>query len=315
MNGIPVIAVVGPTASGKTSLSIKIAKYKNGEIISADSMQIYKNMSIASAAPTAEEKGSIKHHMFEFLPQNARFTVAQYVDMARDNINAVCSSGKLPIIVGGTGLYVDSLLNNISFKTEETEDTERVRRKLKTQYETLGGEKMLKMLGEFDPETAKKLHANDKKRILRAFEVYKIHNKTLTQLNIESKKTPSPYNVLFIGLRFVDREILYDRINKRVDIMLENGLLEEARKAYYNSMNSPYYSTAFQAIGHKEFFDYFNGTDSLENCVERLKMSTRRYAKRQMTWFNRNSEIHWIDVDLCDDTFIVAKNIIDECKF
>lgn len=311
MKKIPVIAIVGPTASGKTDLSVKVAKYVNGEIISADSMQVYKEMSIASAAPTDEEKCGIKHHLFEFLSPIERFTVADYVDLAHKCINEVVARGKTPVIVGGTGLYVDSLLNNIKFNEESPEITETVRNELMAQFDLLGGEKMLEMLAKIDPDTANKLHSNDKKRIVRALEVYKIHNKTQTELNKDSKKHSSPYEVLYIGIMYSNRDLLYERINKRVDLMVENGILEEAKKTYERSIDSPYYSTAFQALGHKEFYDYFNGHSSLEECIESLKRSTRRYAKRQMTWFNKNENIHWIKADETESVFEDAKKIID----
>lgn len=311
MENRPIIAVVGPTASGKTALSVEIAKYVGGEIISADSMQIYKEMSIASAAPTEEEKQGIKHHLFEFLSPLQRFTVADYVVKAKECINEVMKKGKTPVLVGGTGLYVDSLFKNIEFSNEDSEHIRKIREQLMAEFELIGGEKMLERLMEIDPKTANKLHANDKKRIIRALEIFKIHNKTKSELDEESLKNPSPYKVVYIGIKYDNRDILYERINKRVDLMLENGLLDEARKTYKQNLQTPYYSTAFQAIGHKEFYDYFNGNKELSQCVENLKMSTRRYAKRQLTWFNRNEDIFWVYPDKDEFVFEKVKAYID----
>lgn len=314
MEKIPVIAVVGPTASGKTELSVKIAEYVNGEVVSADSMQIYKGMSIASAAPTEQEKNGIPHYLFEFLEPTERFTVADYVEKAGAFLNKIFKKGKIPVIVGGTGLYIDSLLKNIKFSEENSQRTENIRLELLNEYDRLGGEEMLNKLKEIDPCSANKLHANDKKRIVRALEIYEIHGKTKTELDKESLKGSPLYNVIYIGIKYKDRNILYERINKRVDLMLENGLLNEAEKTYNLITGTPYYSTGFQAIGHKEFYDYFNGNKSLEECVENLKMSTRRYAKRQLTWFNKNENIFWIYPDTEKDVFAKAKMYIDSLK-
>lgn len=289
-NKIPIVAVVGPTASGKTALSIEIAKHFGGEIIGADSMQIYKNMSIASAAPAAEEKGDIPHHLFEFLDPSESFSVAEYVTLADKKAREITSRGKLPILVGGTGLYVDSFLGNLKFSAEE--NTAEVREKLEKEAENLGTAALLERLREIDPEAAAKLHENDKKRIIRALEVYSIHGITPTEMNLRSKAEPSPYKSIYIGATYKDRELLYSRIEKRVGIMLENGLLEEAENSYKTLGN-----TAVQAIGHKEFYPYFDGEISKDEAIESLIRSTRRYAKRQLTWFRRNENINWIYMD------------------
>lgn len=300
---IPVIVVVGPTASGKTSLGIEIAKKYNGEIVSADSMQIYKGFPIASAAPTKEEKAQVVHHLVEFLEPNVKFSVADYVKLAKEKIEEVYSCGKIPVIVGGTGLYVSSILNGISFIEQKTD--EKIREALEEEYDKFGGEEMLKKLSAFDPETANRLSAGDKRRIIRAFEVYKTTGITVTKQNELSMATESPYEPLVIGITYKDREKLYERINKRVDIMLENGLLEEAKGFADKGI------TAAQAIGHKEFFPYFRGEISLNEAVETLKRETRRYAKRQLTWFRRDERINWIYADE-DDIVKNAMMIIEE---
>lgn len=315
MKKIPVIAIVGPTASGKTSLSVEIAKRFSGEIVCADSMQIYKGMMVASAVPTNEEKQGIPHHLFEFLSPLRRFTVADYVNVAKPIIKDIYSRGKIPVVVGGTGLYIDSLFKNITFTCESDTQADKIRVQLENEYDSGKAEQMLKRLEEIDPKTASRLHTNDKKRIIRALQVYLLHNKTMSQLNEESLREPSPFNVTYIGLRFSDRQKLYERINKRVDIMVRNGLIAEAESTFNLVKDSPYYNTAFQAIGHKELYPYFSSIDNLEDCIEKLKQSTRRYAKRQMTWFNRNKDINWIDCDLSDSVFDSAIEILKNKEF
>ncbi len=291
MRQIPVLAVVGPTASGKTALSIHLAKQLDGEIISADSMQIYQGMDIASAKPTQAEMQGIPHHMMSVVPTDCMYSVADFVDAAGKCIRAVSSRGKLPILVGGTGLYIDNLLENTQFIEVPTDFDLRAR--LEALYDSIGGEEMLCRLSQFDPDSAERLHPNNKKRILRAFEVYELTGQTLTEASAASKSVPSPYKPLYIGLRFQDRAVLYDRIDRRVDEMLEAGLLEEAKLFLKTST-----STAAQAIGYKELRPYFDGELPLENAVENLKRATRNYAKRQITWFKRNPQIHWLDCDV-----------------
>jgi tRNA dimethylallyltransferase len=299
---IPVIAIVGPTASGKTALGISVAKFLDGEVVSADSMQIYKGLEIASAAPTKAETDGVPHHLIGFAEPSNKFSVAEYIKLAKGTIEDINSRGKTPIIVGGTGLYVDSLLGGVEFPAEENLET---REKLVAEAEQNGMEYMLNRLKEKDPDTAKKLHVNDKKRIIRALEVIEIHGKTMTELKYESKQNGSPYNVTWIGLDFSDRGILYDRIDRRVDLMLENGLLSEAEKSFKEGLGN----TAVQAIGHKEFYPYFKGETSLEEAVETLKSNTRHYAKRQLTWFRRNKELNVIFADK-QDTVTRAKEIL-----
>lgn len=291
MEKIPLLVIVGPTASGKTALSVECAVEFDGEIVSADSMQIYKGMSVATAKPTIEEMKGIKHHLIDFLDFNEKYSVANYVEDASEAIERIYINGKLPVLVGGTGLYVDSLVNNIKFVEVETDYS--LRKELTEKIEKIGAEKMLEELSEFDSLTAEKLHPNNKKRIIRAFEVYKLTGKTMSELEAESKSVPSPYKPIFIGISFRNRDKLYERINNRVDIMLENGLLEEAREYYDLSKDV----TSSQAIGYKELKPYFDGEISLEAAVENLKLSTRHYAKRQLTWFNKNSRIKWFYFD------------------
>lgn len=302
MQNIPVLAVVGPTASGKTALAVELAKRLGGEIVSADSMQIYKGMDIASAKPTEAEKQGIPHHMMDFLPPETPYSVAEYVKAARACILEIYKRQKLPILVGGTGLYVDSLLTGTQFIETETDFDLRAR--LETEFDALGGEKMLEKLAAFDRDTAARLHPNNRKRIIRAFEVYTLTGKTMTEALAASREKPSPFAPRYIGIAYENREVLYDRINRRVDEMLENGLLAEARAFFQGTPD-----TAAQAIGYKELKPYLDGVLSLDEAVENLKRATRNYAKRQITWFKRNPQIHWIYADTCSKQALLAQAI------
>lgn len=301
-----IICVVGPTASGKTGLGIELAKCFDGEVISADSMQIYRDMHIASAAPDNSETQGIPHHLVEFLPYGSSYTVADYVKAAREKIEEIASRGKIPIVVGGTGLYINSLVNNVEFVEQETDL--KLRERITEEFDRIGGEQMLVRLREIDALAAEKLHANDKRRIIRAFEIYESTGNTKSFNDEQSIKNESPYDAILIGITYRDREKLYERINLRVDIMLENGLLKEAKTAYDKNLGGG----AIQAIGHKEFFDYFNGEISLSEAVENLKRSTRRYAKRQLTWFNKDTRINWIYKDETENAADVAISIVKE---
>ena len=300
-----VIYIVGPTASGKTGLSVELAKSLDVQVVSADSMQIYKGMSIASAAPTKEEMQGVPHHLVEFVDFGESFTVAQYVKCAREKINEIILCGKTPLVVGGTGLYINSLADNIEFAECETDLS--LREKLEAQFDETGAEGMLEKLAEFDPQSAKRLHPNNRRRIIRAFEVYELTGVTLSEQNVLSRQNESNYENIMIGITYKDRQKLYDRINKRVDLMLENGLLDEAHKAFLTGV---YGSGATQAIGHKEFFPYFKGEISLEEATESLKQATRRYAKRQLTWFRRDERINWIYADEDEDMLLSAIKIV-----
>ena len=305
MSGIKTVFIVGPTASGKTDLGIKLAKRLDGEIVSADSMQIYKNISIASAVPSEEARDGIKHYLLEFLEPECGFSVADYVGLARNAVKGINSIGKLPIVVGGTGLYINSLADNIAF-TDEPENSA-VREELSKRFCEVGGEKMLAKLAEIDPRAAERLHPSDKKRIIRAFEVYHLTGKTITEQKEISRTGDKIIDPCIIGITYRDREKLYERINRRVDIMLEKGLEQEARQAYQRACGG-----AFQAIGHKELFGYFKGDCSLGEAAESLKMQTRRYAKRQLTWFNKDKRIHWLYADEEKDMPAAAVKTVKE---
>ncbi len=290
MNRIPVVAVVGPTASGKSDLAVEICLRFNGEAVSADSMQIYKGLDISTAKPTEEEKKGIPHHMMDFLDNTESFSVAEYQKMAGECIKDIHSRGKLPVIVGGTGLYIDTLLNNIQLKEDSFDEA--LREKLLERVEKEGVENLLDELRGIDPEYAEKMHPNNVKRIVRALEVWYSSGVTMTK-QIEDSHAESPYDVCFIGLDAEDRDFLYERINRRVGIMLRNGLEAEARD-YLSQENM---ATSSQAIGCKELKPYFDGEITLAEAADNLRQATRRYAKRQLTWFRRHKEINWIMID------------------
>lgn len=287
---IPLIGVVGPTASGKTALGAALAKHFGGEVVSADSMQIYQTMDIASAKPTAEEMMGVPHHLVDFLPPDRPFSLAQYLQAARAVIADIDGRGKLPVLVGGTGLYVQSLVDNITL-SDSGEDPA-LRAELLALAEREGNAALLSILRELDPKTAAALHENNRTRIIRAIEVTKTTGIPFSQHLAASRREKSPYNVCLIGLTCRNRQALYDRIDKRVDRMMAAGLLEEAREALGGGQK-----TAAQAIGHKELAPYLLGEESLEVCVARLKQATRHYAKRQLTWFRRDPRIQWIYLD------------------
>ena len=285
-----VVVVLGPTASGKTSLGIEIAEKFGGEIVSADSMQIYEKMDIATAKPTADELSRVKHHLIGFVPMGEKFSVAKYKEKAMEAIDDILSRGKLPIVVGGTGFYIDTLVKNTEFLDYEESD---IREKLEERCNSEGIETLYSELKSIDPKTAERLHLNDTKRIIRALEVYYSTGKTITEQDEASHLNESKYRWCLIGLRAQDRQYLYDRINLRVDIMLDEGLIEETR----NFFDCEASATAAQAIGYKELKPYIDSLTTLSEAVEKLKMESRRYAKRQLTWFRRNPEIHWLDID------------------
>ncbi len=283
--------MVGPTASGKTALAVNICKALDGEAVSCDSMQIYKGMDIATAAPTAEEMQGIKHHLIGFADTDELYSVASYCKAAREAISDIYSRGKMPVLVGGTGQYYSSVADNLEFFEEET-DFE-YREFLRRRAETEGASVLLRELEEIDPESAASLHENNLGRVIRALEIYHTTGKTKTMQNELSRRNPSPYSLTAIGLDARDRQFLYDRINRRVDMMTENGLIEEAR-AFFEKNNG---RTAVQAIGYKELKPYFDGEASLDDCIENLKMQTRHYAKRQLTWFRRDERIKFLYID------------------
>lgn len=288
------IVVVGATASGKTALGVHIAKKFNGEVISADSMQIYKGMNIATAKPDVNEMNGIKHHLIDFLDITENYSVSNYCEDARKAFNIIADSGKLPVIVGGTGLYIDSFLSNTQFLDNASSSV--VKAQLQKEYEEYGIDKLYKELCEIDPAAASNIHPNNTVRVLRALEIYRSTGKTLTQQNEESHNIESDIEPLYIGIGYSDREKLYERINLRVDLMLEKGLLEEAKEFYEQNPSK----TAVNAIGYKELKPCLDGVLPLDVCVENLKRETRRYAKRQITWFKRNKAINFLYADLVE---------------
>lgn len=284
-----IICVVGPTASGKTALSVALAKALGGEVISADSMQLYRGMDVGTAKVTPEEMDGIPHHMIDVADPWESFSAARYVEMADPILRDILRRGKTAIIAGGTGLYVDALIAGRTFAPYP--ETGR-RQALEQEAEELGMEHMLSRLKAVDPDSAARLHLADRKRIIRALEVYEETGKTITQHNLETKALPDSYQPVWIGLTYEPRQQLYNRIDLRVDKMLEQGLLEEIRGLL--DRGTPRECTAMQAIGYKEFLPVLDGTMPLETAVEQVKQGSRRYAKRQLTWFRRNSKVHWI---------------------
>ncbi|MBE6848879.1 MAG: tRNA (adenosine(37)-N6)-dimethylallyltransferase MiaA [Ruminococcus sp.] len=283
-----VIAVVGPTASGKTALGIALAKRLNGEIISADSMQIYQGMDIATAKPTAEEMQEIPHHLIGILPRNQAFSAAEYVTLAREKISEITARGKLPILVGGTGLYVDSLLSGMQF-SQEGNDAQ-LRETLCARAQSEGKEALHAQLAALDPEAAQSIHPNNVVRVVRALEVCLSSGRRFSELKAENAAHPSPYDAVRIGLDYAERAVLYDRIDRRVLRMVEQGLVEEA----YAVWKTGEMQTAANAIGYKELIPFFENQAALPDCIARIQQETRRYAKRQLTWFRRNHQISWL---------------------
>lgn len=284
-----VIVICGPTASGKTALSIELAKKIDGEIISADSMQIYRDMDIGTAKPDDEEKQGIKHYLMDYISPEQRYSVAQFKKDATEAIEEILSKGKTPIIVGGTGLYINSLIYGIEYK--EIEIDEEYRKKLEKIIEEQGLEVLYEKANKIDSEAMKKISPTDKKRIMRVLEIYKATGKTKTEQDEESRKNGVQYEYEMFVLN-MDREKLYERINRRVDIMIEKGLIQEVEnlEKKYNK-----FPTAMQGLGYKEVVDYKEGKYTKEEMIEKIKMESRRYAKRQLTWFRKNKEAIWLD--------------------
>lgn len=301
-----VIVICGPTASGKTALSIELAKKINGEIISADSMQIYKEMDIGTAKPTKEEMQGIQHYLLDYVSPEERYSVAQYKQDAKNAIKEILAKGKTPIIVGGTGLYIDSLIYEIEYKDIKLDED--YRKQLEKIVEEQGLEKLYNKALEIDSIAMEKISKNDKKRIMRILEIYKATGKTKTEQEIESRKKPIEYDYKVFALNW-DREILYERINKRVDIMIEQGLIDEVKKIIDKYKKIP---TAMQGLGYKEVVDYINSIYTKEEVIEKIKMETRRYAKRQLTWFRKNKQTIWLNgkEDIERNMDIILKEIV-----
>ena len=285
-----VIVIVGPTASGKTALSIELAKKINGEIVSCDSMQIYKDMNIGSAKPTNEEMQGIKHYLIDVARPDERFSVADYKKQAEAAIEDIISKGKMPIVIGGTGLYADSLIYGIDYP--EIVFDEEYRNRLEEKAKTNEGLKELyNMAKKIDEKAIAKISENDRKRIIRILEIYQQTGKTKTELEIESRKNDVKYDYKVFAIN-MDRNILYDRINKRVDLMIENGLIDEVKSLLKKYKDFP---TAMQGLGYKEVVQYLNNELTKDEMIEKIKQETRRYAKRQLTWFRKNKETIWLD--------------------
>jgi len=284
-----IICIAGPTASGKTALAVALAKAFNGEVVSCDSMQIYKRMDIGTAKPTMEEMDGIPHHMINVAEPDEDFSVSRYCEMAAPILDDIIARGKTAIIAGGTGLYMDSLIKGNDFAPFPSTG---MREKLEAQADREGMEAMLQLLQSIDPDAAAKLHLSDRKRIIRALEVYYETGETITAHNLKTQAIPPRYNPLWLGLDFEDRAELYRRIDLRVGIMLEQGLVKEIQDLL--SSGIPEKCTAMQAIGYKEFVAALDGQCSIEEAADEVRKSSRHYAKRQLTWFRRNKNIHWL---------------------
>ncbi|MCH5197420.1 MAG: tRNA (adenosine(37)-N6)-dimethylallyltransferase MiaA [Oscillospiraceae bacterium] len=307
MEKIPVLAVVGPTASGKTSLAVMLAEKYNGEVISADSMQIYSGMDIATAKPSAEEMRSVRHHLIGHISSAEKYSAARFSEEAALAARDITGRGKRVIIAGGTGLYVDSFLSGLDFPEEKA--SFEIRQELIRRLNAEGIESLYEELKKIDPETALNTHINNEKRVLRSLEIYYNSGEKPSVVRLLAKKNESRYESVYIGLFFENREVLYDRINRRVEIMLQNGLLDEAERFFSLKASE----TAVQAIGYKELKPYFDGEIPLDEAKENLKRATRRYAKRQLTWFNKNPDINRINRDNMsdDEVFSAACEITD----
>lgn len=307
----PLIVLTGPTAVGKTALSVKLAKAVNGEIISADSMQVYKGMDIGSAKISKEEMEGIPHHLIDVLDPSEEFNIVKFKELSLKAMEEIYAKGKIPIIAGGTGFYIQSVLYDIAFENNEDERTYR------NELENIAKEpdgtlKLFQMLKECDPKSAEIIHQNNVKRVIRALEFFKETGLPISEHNEEQKQNESPYNFCYFVLND-DRDKLYENIEKRVDIMLENGLLDEVKtlheKGYTKDMVS------MQGLGYKEILEYFNGEISLERAVYLIKRDTRHFAKRQLTWFRREKEISWVNKqDFSYDEEKILKHILDKLK-
>ena len=285
-----VLCVVGPTATGKTKMGVALARRFNGEVVSVDSMQLYRGMEIGTAAPTSEETEGIPHHMVGVAAPTENWSVAKYVAEADKCVQDILSRGKLPVLVGGTGLYLDSLIRGIAFAAGEQGGEMRLQ--LQRRMASEGAEALLAELRTIDPQAAEKLHLKDEKRIIRALEVYYETGRTITAHDAETKLHPPRYDALYIGLDFEDRDDLRARIDKRVDVMVEQGLLEEVNSLLASDLGRR--ATAWQAIGYKQFLAVADGTATVEEAVEEVKLRSRQYAKRQLTWLRRNDNIFWV---------------------
>ena len=287
MNSI--ICIAGPTASGKTALAVALAKELHGEVVSCDSMYVYRRMNIGTAKPSHEEMEGIVHHMIDVADPDEDFSVSKYCEMAAPIVDDIVARGKTAIIAGGTGLYMDSLIRGNAFAPFPSTG---MRKKLEAQADEQGMDAILDLLRSIDPDAAARLHLSDRKRIIRALEVYYETGQTITAHNLKTQAIPPRYTPLWLGLDFADRTELYRRIDLRVEIMLQQGLIEEIRQLLASGI--PQKCTAMQAIGYKEFVTALDGQCTIEEAAEEVRKSSRHYAKRQLTWFRRNKNIHWL---------------------
>lgn len=285
----PIICIAGPTASGKTALAVAMAKMLNGEVVSCDSMQIYKGMDIGTAKPTREEMDGIPHHMLDVVSPNEAFSVSRYCELATPIVEDIIARGKIAIVAGGTGLYMDALIKGNRFAPYPSTG---MREKLEQQADEQGMQAMLQLLSTMDPDSAQKLHLKDRKRILRALEVYYETGETITAHNLKTQSIPPKFSPIWFGLEDENRSALYDRIDRRVEIMLEQGLIEEIRQLLKSGISEK--ATAMQAIGYKEFVDALAGRSDMQSAIALVQQASRHYAKRQLTWFRRNKSIHWL---------------------
>ena len=292
-----VVAVGGPTASGKTALSVALARAFDGEIINADSMQIYKNLDVGTAKPSEEERQGIPHYLLDFLSPETPYSVADFTAAADPLIRDITARGRLPLVVGGTGLYITSLLSGMAFAPEKTDPA--IRARLQARADTEGSAALYAELQRIDPDYAAQVHPNNLPRVIRALELFEATGRRMSDQRREARPAEAPYHALCLCLTCRDRAVLYSRIDRRVDEMVENGVLDEARQVYDHR---DAYRTAAQAIGYKEFFPYFEGTANLTECTERLKQATRNYAKRQLTWFRHMDGVVWLDASAPDVT-------------
>ena len=284
-----IVVICGPTASGKTALSIALAKAFDGEVVSADSMQIYRRMDIGTAKPTKQEMDGVPHHMLDVAEPGEAYSVSRYVEEATACVEDILARGKLPIVCGGTGLYIDGLIRGTDYQPAGTDNG--IREQLEEEWEAQGAEEMMARLAAVDPDSAARLHLSDKRRILRALEVYLATGETITAHNARTKAIPPRYEAVMIGLNTEPRQILYDRIDRRVGVMLEQGLLQEVQSLLEDGLLE---GTAAQAIGYKELLAYFRGEMTLEAAADLIRQKSRNYAKRQLTWFRRDERVKWI---------------------
>ena len=291
----PMIVLTGPTAVGKTALSIQLAKAVNGEIISADSMQVYRHMDIGSAKVTPEEMDGVRHHLIDVLDPEEEFNVARFQAMAKEALEGIYERGHIPIIAGGTGFYIQALLYDIDFK--ENEDDSTIRQELERIGREQGSEYLHQMLAEIDPESASLIHANNRKRVIRAIEYYRMTGQRISEHNKEEREKESPYDFYYYVLT-CDRSLLYERIDRRVDQMMEAGLVDEVK--HLKELGCHRGMVSMQGLGYKEILDHLDGRCSLEEAVYIIKRETRHFAKRQLTWFKRERDVRWLDFNVFD---------------